>query len=313
MTSFKLWLVTKISVGVLVPFYWMFQVLGLAGFDWRRQKFTSGRIELVLFVLHLLLGFHFATAYSNDSLSLPYSRVLSLGLNSLEYFPVMFVEILLLVNFVKRKTFWKILRKFHRVDAQLGKFVRIEHTKHFVVLSSYLAMNFIYITLDSYYYFDSVLRILASYYIDWFYALNSFQLVGIIYLIFTRFKAYNEVFEDVEGPETVKIFKQIQPLMSDLLELVQLTNEAFAIRMVSTMSSFCVSLIFEGFALFEALWLGNEQFVEFATYLWMYNLIEKSILILVCLLSSLILREVSKTCRTEPFASSPICCRLTSP
>jgi hypothetical protein len=119
MTRIKVWFYKKVSGGVFVPFYWVFKVLGLAGFTWRRQKFQTYWHDYVLFVTNVACTFYFTTNLARQWFAVPYSTVLALGLNFLENFPAVFIEIFLIGNFVQRKSFWKILQAFRRLDAKV--------------------------------------------------------------------------------------------------------------------------------------------------------------------------------------------------
>lgn len=115
----KIWLSRKLKAGVLVQFYWIFKVYGVAGFDWRREKFERSSFDVILTITNILITTYFVVVTTRNPVNLSYSVVLTIGMNVLEQFPTIFVELYIVLSFMERRNFCKVLETLRRINAKV--------------------------------------------------------------------------------------------------------------------------------------------------------------------------------------------------
>lgn len=131
-TKVKSFLRRQVQENALIPFYWIFKILGLAGFDWRRQDYKVLSFDAILTILNFVFSIYLHIDFVESPVSLPYSTVLSIGMNVLEYFPIIFTVTYFVLNSIKGKQFYKLLQTFRRAD------LKVKHGKVFLTLNNIL-------------------------------------------------------------------------------------------------------------------------------------------------------------------------------
>lgn len=289
-------------------FYVISKICGLGTFKFQHGDFQNCPFGILLFILSWSL----TTLYfvKQKTTQFTFSKVLSSGMYYIDHLPVFAMFFFMFLNFWNRKNFHSIFQQLRKFDKKVGVvhgktffliawfqielLVKPQHTRHFMILSAFVAMKFMltvieFSTLKEFNFYE----VTRTTFCNAMFIFNQLPGSVLISLTKNRFRLLNE-FNVIS--KTSKTFyrdlKQTLSLAYQLFDIVDLIGQTFGLQLLASLIVNWISGIFCSFSGFEVFVLGNRQYEKTWLTLAVYNGLDTIDFFIICWLMSSMKNEV---------------------